>query len=255
MTSIFTTLVQAEDRVISIVGAGGKTSLMFLLAHGFQQRSLRVITTTTTRIRVPASRQSKNVILRGEEHFYSRLVTALDRDRHATIGHHLLPGNKLAGLSPSELSRVRRQAPADRMIIEADGARGLSLKAPGREEPVVPVWTNLFIAMVGLDCIGRPLTEDFVFRPKSVAAITGLRPQEPITTRTLARLAVHPQGMLKGCPPTARSCIFFNKAEDTNTRKTARQIIAAAHALPGSRPDFWVYGSIKQNTCTVHPAA
>ncbi len=255
MTGIFTSLVQAEDRVISIVGAGGKTSLMFLLAWGCIRQGKRVITTTTTRIRVPASRQSKNVILQKEEHFYSRLVTALDRDLHATIGRHLLPDNKLAGLSPSELSRVRRQIPADRMIIEADGARGLSLKAPGKKEPVVPVWTELFIALVGLDCVGRPLTEDFVFRPRSVAAITGLRPQEPITPLALARLAVHRQGMLKGCPPTARSCIFFNKAEDTTARKTARQIIAAAHTLPGSRPDFWVYGSIKQNTCTVQPAA
>ncbi|HHL35476.1 MAG TPA: hypothetical protein ENJ30_14040, partial [Desulfobulbaceae bacterium] len=92
MSNIFSTLVQAEDRVISIVGAGGKTSLMFLLAHGFQQQSLQVITTTTTRIRVPASRQSKNVILMEEKHCYPRLVTALARDRHATIGHHLLPG-------------------------------------------------------------------------------------------------------------------------------------------------------------------
>ena len=255
MSNIFSTLVQTEDRVIAIVGAGGKTSLMFLLAHGFQQQSLQVITTTTTRIRVPASRQSKNVILMEEKHCYPRLVTALARDRHATIGHHLLPGNKLAGLSPSGLARIRQQAPADRMIIEADGARGLSLKAPGKEEPAVPAWTNLFIALVGLDCIGHPLTEDFVFRPELVAAITGLRLQEQVTPLALARLAVHPQGLLKGCPPTARSCIFFNKAEDTTARTRARQIIAAANTLPGTRPDFWVYGSIKQNTCTVLAAA
>lgn len=253
MSNIFSTLVQPEDRVIAIVGAGGKTSLMFLLAQGFQQQGLRVITTTTTRIRVPASRQSRNVLLQAEEHFSSLLVTALARDQRATIGHHLLPGSKLAGLSPSELARVRRQLPADPMIIEADGARGLSLKAPGANEPVVPAWTDLFIALAGLDCIGRPLSKDFVFRPESVAAITGLRPQEPITTRALARLAVHPQGMLKGCPSTARSCIFFNKAEDATARETARQIITKAHTLPGAGPNFWMYGSIKQNTCTVQP--
>ena len=255
MNDIFSTLVQEKDRVIAIVGAGGKTSLMFLLAKGCIRQGQRVITTTTTRIRVPLAGQSINVILRDEEHFYSRLGTALARDLHATIGHHLLPGNKLAGLSPSELARVRNQAPANQMIIEADGARGLSLKAPGKEEPVVPAWTDLFIALVGLDCIGRPLSENFVFRPRSVAAITGLRLQEQVTPLALARLAVHPQGMLKGCPPTARSCIFFNKAEDTTARTRARQIIAEAHTLPDAGPDFWVYGSIKQDICTVLPTA
>ncbi len=255
MLPVSATLIAPDDQVISIVGAGGKTSLMFLLAQGFIRQGQRVITTTTTRIRVPSADQSPACLCQDMVDSPLAVGQALDRHGHVTVGSHLLAGDKLQGLTPQQLEKILSSSTPDRMIIEADGARSLSLKAPGANEPVVPAWTDLFIAMVSLDCIGRPLTEDFVFRPNPVAAITGLRPQDPITTQALARLAAHPQGMLKGCPPTARSCIFFNKAEDTNARKAARQIIAAANTLPGIRPDFWVYGSIKQNTCTVHPAA
>jgi len=63
MSEIFDTLIREEDRVISIVGGGGKTSLMFLLAHAFEEKGLRVVSTTTTRILLPTLQQSAGMFL------------------------------------------------------------------------------------------------------------------------------------------------------------------------------------------------
>ena len=49
--------------VISLVGAGGKTSLMFRLAQELSAEGATVLTTTTTRIFMPGQGQSRCVIL------------------------------------------------------------------------------------------------------------------------------------------------------------------------------------------------
>jgi probable selenium-dependent hydroxylase accessory protein YqeC len=248
MKTIFETIIKDSDRVIAIAGAGGKTSLMFLLAHAFQKNGEKVISTTTTRILHPSDKQSPEVIPYQEPAFFERLERNLDDHHHVTVASHILPKNKLSGLSCDELQQIFAQSPADRLIIEADGARGLSLKAPGENEPVVPEWADVFISMVGLDCIGKPLTEKNVFRSAKVAAITGLHIGNEITPATVATLAAHPQGLLKGCPKQARSFIFLNKTDVAHGRAVADQVIKSAKHQQGSQPDFWTAGSIIQNT-------
>ncbi len=250
MKTIFETIIKDSDRVIAIAGAGGKTSLMFLLAQGFQKDGEKVITTTTTRILMPTIRQSKNIVLFHEKKFSAHLVTALDHDGHATIANRPLPGNKLEGLSPGRLEIILYRSPAKRMIIEADGARGLSLKAPGEHEPVVPEWTDVFICMAGIDIIGKPLLDTTVFRAKRFATLTKTAIGTTITPKAVARLAVHPQGMLKGCPQRARSYIFFNKTDISESPDIPQRIIEAAKILEGKKPDLWIYGSIEQNRCS-----
>ncbi|MCF8109113.1 MAG: hypothetical protein K9J81_08985, partial [Desulfohalobiaceae bacterium] len=46
-------LLPERSGIISLVGAGGKTSLMFQLAREIAARKQRVLTTTTTRIFSP----------------------------------------------------------------------------------------------------------------------------------------------------------------------------------------------------------
>jgi len=251
MPDLYPTLVGPEDRVIAIVGAGGKTSLMFFLARSFSDRHPNIITTTTTRIRMPTRSQSSGVVLFSADDFPARLERILAHHSHATVANRLLPDDKLEGLSPELLEEILAGSSAAHMIIEADGARGLSLKAPGESEPVVPEWADVCIAVAGLDCIGHPLTKLHVFRPEKVAAITGLAPGETITPAALARLAVHPRGMLKGCPAASRNLIFFNKTENQPDQRLAEKIIAIADTLPGNKPDAWAYGSIHNNTCTI----
>ena len=250
METIFDTLIRESDKVISIVGGGGKTSLMFLLAHAFQEKRFKVVSTTTTHILKPTPQQSGEVILFFRDDFQDKLQDCLKRYGHATVAHHLLPsGNKLQGINCEQVEQVFEHSSANRMLVEADGARQSSFKAPGDNEPVVPQITDVFISVVGLDIIGKPLDDANVFRAALVSARTELPIGAEITPLTVAKLASHPKGLLKGCPQKARSYIFLNKTDIPGGKKKALSIINEAKKIDGRKPDFWISGSIKRNEC------
>ncbi len=244
-------LLRPQDRVVALAGAGGKTSFMFLLARILVRRQNRVITTTTTRIRWPASHQSPAVVLLSEGNILARLERALACHGQVTVAERVLPGKKLAGVASPLLADLWAHSSATHLLIEADGARGLSLKAPAAWEPVVPSWCDVFVGLAGLDVVGQPLNEQIVFRPERVSVLTRLQLGARLTTEAIARLAVHPQGMLRGCPASGRSCILLNKIEDSASRELARTVITRAGQLPGIKPALWVFGSVFEKTFQV----
>jgi len=250
MATIFNTLIRASDKVISIVGGGGKTSLMFLLAHAFQEKGIKVVTTTTTHILKPTSLQTGGVVFLNRDGFQDKLQEYLEQYGHATVAHHLLSsGKKLKGLTCAQVEQIIDQSSAERILIEADGARQLSFKAPGDNEPVVPQITDVFVSVLGLDIIGKPLDDANVFRAALVSARTGLRMGAEITPLTVAKLAIHSDGMLKGCPKKARSYIVLNKTDIPSGRENALLVMDAAKKLEGRKPNFWVSASIRENVC------
>ncbi len=250
MAGIFETLIREDDKVISIVGAGGKTSLMFHLARAFQQQGLHVISTTTTRILKPTPLQTGGLALYEQKNFYDQLQNCLHMHGHATVAQALLPtGDKLAGISASLVEELLTKSSAQRIVIEADGARQLSFKAPGDSEPVVPQNTDVFISVLGLDIIGNPLTEDNVFRAELVAERTGIKIGDVITPIAVARLVTHPMGLLKGCPQNARCCLFLNKMDTQDGEDNARKIINAVRQQQGTQPDILLAASVQQDVC------
>ncbi|MDO8970067.1 MAG: selenium cofactor biosynthesis protein YqeC, partial [Saprospiraceae bacterium] len=119
--------VRADSR-IAIVGAGGKTSLLFLLARDF---TIPVIVVTTTHLALEqASQADHHIILSDEMDLKNFLQGQID-------GVTLVTGKpekdvRLSGLSIDTLS-VIEQSPCFKntpILIEADGSRRLPLKAP-----------------------------------------------------------------------------------------------------------------------------
>ena len=250
MAEIFNTLIRETDKVISIVGGGGKTSLMFLLAHAFQKKGLKVVTTTTTRILKPTSQQTGGVVFVDRDDFHDKLEDCLTLYGHATVAQQLLPsGDKLQGIGCTEVEQIFNQSSVERMIIEADGARQLSFKAPGDKEPVVPQITDVFISVVGLDIIGKSLEDANVFRARLVSERTGLAMGAKIKPLTVAQLAVHSKGLVKGCPKKARSYLFLNKTDIPSGKEKAHSVIEESQKLEGRKPDFWLSASIRENVC------
>ena len=94
--------------VISLVGAGGKTTLMFALSRELVTHKKVVITTTTTQIFPPAPSDTRFLFLsRDEEEIVAYIIKNASRKGHVTIASELLPDSgKLQGISPLLVSKL-----------------------------------------------------------------------------------------------------------------------------------------------------
>lgn len=199
--------------VVSIVGSGGKTTLMYALARELSERGERVVTTTTTKIFPPDPSDSPQLLVfADEEILLGKAREALRERKQVTLAEKSV-GPKLKGLSPELVDRIRAQGIPDVILVEADGAKRCPLKAPNETEPVFPSSTTLTLAVVGLDGIGKPNTENYVFRPHYFSLLTGINEGSVVTPEAVARVILHPDGITKGTPEKAPIVVILNKAD------------------------------------------
>ncbi|MBF0523810.1 MAG: putative selenium-dependent hydroxylase accessory protein YqeC [Deltaproteobacteria bacterium] len=217
-----------EREMICLVGAGGKTTLMFALARHLARSGHRVVTTTTTRIFPPDDRQSPALILAdGVKDFRPAIHRELAHKGHVTLAARLTAEGKLVGLDPEFLCRLYEDDVVDYLIIEADGAAGRSIKAPAAHEPVLPAAATLVIPLVGLDAVGRPIDDGLVFRLDHFCSVVGKSRGQIITPADVANLLTSPQGSLRNIPPQSRVIPFLNKSDLPEGPVLARQVVAA----------------------------
>jgi probable selenium-dependent hydroxylase accessory protein YqeC len=110
------------------------------------------------------------------------------------------------------------------VLVEADGSRGLPIKAPGPSEPVMPPGADIVIGVIGLDSLGAPIDEEHVFRPEILAERVGLAAGSPIDAAAAGRLAAHPQGLFRGAPEGARKFVVLNKFDLITRMEKPEQI-------------------------------
>ena len=220
-----------EGGVVSFVGAGGKTSLMFSIARELSKVGESVLTTTTTKILMPSNEQSPHVILSDSvDEVLDKSRDLLKKNLHisAASGRAETSVEKLKGFYPEVIDQVQKAGIFRWILVEADGAAGKPLKAPALHEPVIPYSSNLLIGIIGLKCIGKPLNERWVFRHKLYANVTGLKPEEPVTEESVAVALMHKNGIMKNCPSHAKKLVFLNMADNKKLMEPGRKI---AHLL------------------------
>lgn len=232
------TLVEAfhvQDReIISLVGGGGKTTLLFGLGNELAGKREGILLTTTTKIWEPDPSPSFALIL-------SRDLSVLKRRIADNIGHYSylvvaedrLDNGKLEGIDPRWVDELHQLPGVSTIIVEADGAAGRSLKAPRDGEPVIPQSTSLLIPMVGLDILGCPLTEPFVFRSEMASRLLSLPIGSPVTDEIIGRLL---QEIIKKRPKTARVIPFINKVDHPDWLEEARAL--AKRLMETGSPDI-----------------
>jgi probable selenium-dependent hydroxylase accessory protein YqeC len=216
--------IQAKE-VISLVGAGGKTTLMFRLAQELFLRGKNVVTTTTTKILEPTSGETNFLFIDPDEKRIRDFVQHhLDQYHHITVAQERLGSGKLKGISPNLVNELESLQGMDTIIVEADGAASRPVKAPREGEPVIPSNTTLVVAILGVDGMEMVLNEENVFQPERVSKITGIPIGERLTDEAMAILMTHPEGIFKGTSSLSRVVAFLNKVDIPNGMVKAKSI-------------------------------
>ena len=213
--------------MISLVGAGGKTSLMFKLAHEIFESGESVLTTTTTKIFMPRPQQSDCLIVSDSvESIMKKAGDFLAKKKlHVTAAAaYAHPENKLSGLRPQDIDIILKTALFRWVIVEADGAAGKPLKAPAGYEPIIPMSTKWLVGVVGLKSVGKALSGEWVHRPEHFSAISGLGAGKKITEETIGTVLTHKKGTFKDAPTNALRIAFLNQADVPGGLAAGRQI-------------------------------
>lgn len=154
-----------RKHIISLVGGGGKTTIMYELAAFCAQQGMRVLCLTTTHIWQPElsydglTRLRKTDIPMAEAIYAKDLVQVEQlwkQGRYAVIGTEEGSGKLVA---PSEELLHEALQACDIALIEADGSKQMPCKLPKEDEPVFLNCSDIVIAVAGLDALGKSLEE------------------------------------------------------------------------------------------------
>ena len=211
-------LLQIGRGVTAIIGGGGKTTLMEVLAGELSQKG-SVILTTTTHIRRPAQLET---LTDADEALVS---AAISRSRIVCVGEAAEDGK----LSAPRLSIETLVRLADFVLVEADGSKGLPLKAHEAHEPVIPPCAQRVVAVAGIDGVGKPIGA--VCHRSARYAQLALADEETIVTPEIAARALTVEGGFDR--------VYINKVESAAAYEAAQ-----AMAKELSRPV--VAGSLHQ---------
>ena len=169
-----------KGHIVSLVGGGGKTTLLHAMAAHGARKGWRVLASTTTHIQRP-----KEPLLARTNAELAALWTS---GNYAVAGAPA-PDNKLT--QPPQLERWMAQA--DAVFLEADGAKHLPCKAPAAHEPVLLPQSDFVLAVAGLSAVGKPLQE-VCFRLETACTLLGVPPETILTPELLAKLLADEQG-------------------------------------------------------------
>ncbi len=175
-----------KGHVISLVGGGGKTTLMYNMALHCALKGWRVLATTTTHILQPTG----GVFAKTEV----ELFRLWECGSYAVAGTPA-PGGKLTAPPQEQLERWITLA--DIVLVEADGAKRMPCKAPAAHEPVILPQCDIVLAVAGVSALGKPL-EEVCFRAELAGRLLCVPGNTVLSPTLLAKLLASEAGGRKG---------------------------------------------------------
>ena len=194
-----------EHAVISVVGAGGKTSLIFAWARELASAGKNVVITTTTHMYRPERMEEDGI----------RIVVSDDPERPDKVS-----------VPPAEVLDSLRDT-ADVVLIEADGSRRMPLKWPADREPVIPDYTDVTVCVAGLSALGRR-TADVVYNAEGLPDVLK---RETADMNLIHAIVSSRDGGQKGVRGDFR--VFMNQVDDDIDRLAAAYRMQQIFAVMG----------------------
>ena len=241
-------LVNHHNRVVTLIGGGGKTSLMYLWAGCLQAAGCSAITSTTTKLSA-TEREGVDLICTDTLDKARLLLSPANNSKCIrTIHGGVSPDTgKVTGLPSEWIDALSKEFPQTIFLVEGDGSAERSLKGHLPHEPVIPDSTTLLVPVIGLDAIGKPVSEAFVHRADVFCRIAGAIPDQIITPAAVANVLFNHSGYLSKARRRTTILPFLNKAETSGGWKTGCEL--AQKLLVANYPglDRVLIGSVNHN--------
>lgn len=216
-------------RSAALVGGGGKTTLMAGIARDAATLNQPLVVSTSTKLQRPCPIPRMTL----HESSSPPEESGCSAESHPVlwVGTKTPAGDKWIGPPIENIESFISHSDSSgkpAVLVEADGAAGRPIKAPGPDEPVIPRGTATVAALMGFSALGRPVSEESVHRLIPFLKITGASPGDIISPEMLIRLILHPEGSFKGCDSEMRRLLIINQADSPRDVLDAEKIAEMA---------------------------
>lgn len=215
-----------EQRIITFIGGGGKTSLINTLGKEFARQNIPTLLTTTTHMMKPDFLPDESYIERENFEQLTTFFSNLQRQ------HGKLPLAALGIPSKMENEKVKWRSPSTdfckavahfslessheslKILCEGDGSKRLPVKIPKEGEPVFFPKTDTVIGVIGLSCLKKTIKET-LFRYELLEELLSTKRNTEITDNSY-----NPHEIMDTHEPLFSKNNFIKSLQPTDTITT-----------------------------------
>lgn len=220
-------------QIVSLLGSGGKTSLMWYLARYYHKE--KILISTTTKIGYPAPETY--------DFFATDNFTSLKNAKSGiTVAGALChDGQKL--MMPKDSSFRESFSYFDKVFLESDGSKQLPLKGWASFEPVILPETTVSIGLIPVSAVGKLVDEQTIHRLPLFLKCTNTKEGESISVQTIADVMTASNGLF--AKTQGKSIVCLNQVDSEEKLSQARQITSLL-------PKIWLENNLtKVIACNV----
>lgn len=229
-----------SPKLVSFIGAGGKSSLINMIAAYFRDSKKVLISSTIDIKRIDEDKI--DLIDYDFQEDYSLCKTY--ENGIYVISEGLTNDNKLKGLNKDTISTLSECF--DLSLIECDYTTGRNLKAWRDEEPIIPCATNLLVYVLDIQMVGKRISVDYIHNVDVFIDITGKKIGDTIELCDITKLIKSKESNFEAL--NIRRLMFINKVERTIDKMNTELLFKEIKDLGF---EIISYGSIKNNSFTL----
>jgi len=232
-----------DKDIITIIGAGGKTSLMYS-ASSLLRNKYKVLVTTTTHIYIPDKNIYDEIIMINDfTNKYYQSILENNKNGVYVVGNYIVNNCKIKGLTFEMLYKIIHNF--DIVIIEGDGSKEKSLKGWNDLEPVIYPKTTKTIGLLDITSIGLDINEENIHRVDRFLDIINDYSANKVTIEHLEKIVLNENGLFK--INKGENILFINKVESTIDKINTLNLIKNIKCKNNSNISNYIYGSIHKH--------
>lgn len=198
-----------DAKLISVIGGGGKTTLVNYLVD-LRSKQGETLLTSTTAMRLPTG-------------------MPVDFGVITSVGNPLaffqeqVSDTKVKGVAPEVIDQLKEQGRFQTIVVEADGSKGLPIKSYEAHEPPIPQSSDVIFLVIGIDALHQPI-EEVVHRTEVYLSETKAKPSDSVSVDNYLKHFFAPAGALKNSP-SVPVVVLLNRIDQLMERTGLEQLI------------------------------